>query len=93
MGNTFFENKRKQHLEKKIAKLETRLRHTHTYILTLQKDVRESEGHLVKPLSLKEVEYWERRRDNCKSCVDYNIEKAENLEKKIAALTAALSQL
>lgn len=93
MGNTFFENKRKQQLENKIAKLEARSRHTHTYILTLLKDMEESEKKLSQPLSEKEADYWERRRDNCQARVVSNTEKANNLEKRITALKADLAQL
>lgn len=93
MGNTFFENKRKQQLEKKIAQLEARSRHTHTYIFTLMKDIEESEKKLSQPLSEKEANYWEHRRDSCQTRVALNTEKANNLQKKIATLKADLSQL
>ena len=93
MGNTFFENKRKQHLKKKITKLEAKARHTYTYILTLQKDVQESENQLSKSISEKDFDYWERRSDNCKARVDTSTKKAKNLQEKIATLNAILSQL
>lgn len=93
MGNTFFENKRKQHLKKQIEKLEAKSRHTHTYILTLLKDVQESENQLSKSISEKDFDYWERRRDNCNARIDASTKKAKNLQEKIATLNAILSQL
>lgn len=93
MGHTFFENRRKQHLEKKIAKLEARLRHTYTYIMTLRKDVQESEYELSKPLSEKDEAYWKRRKNSCESRINSSIAKAEDIQKRLDTLKKQLSLL
>lgn len=93
MGNTFFENRRKQHLEKKLAKLQKDLRHTYSYRMSLEKDVQQSERELLKPLSEKDSDYWKHRKDSCQRRVDVSMDKAERLLDKIAAINKKLEEL
>lgn len=94
MGNTFFENRRrKQHIENKIEKLNARLRHTYTYIMSLRKDIQLCEYELSKPLSEKDESYWKRRKDSCQSRIDISIAKIETIQKQLAILKERLALL
>lgn len=92
MGNTSFENQRKQRLEKKLAKLQRELRHTYSYRISLEKDVLQSERELSKPLSEKELDYWKRHKDNCQKRVDASLEKADHLLDKITVVNKKLEE-